>query len=88
MQKKKYKTILNEYRTDKKANEISGSDRKQECKWFTHMDQWHGSRASVHNNIPASATKSWTEDVILSTPTPSQTTIFVPPTQKKKKNTQ
>jgi len=57
--KKKYKTILSEYKTDKRANEISGSDRKQECKWFTEMDQWHSSRASVHNDIPASATKSW-----------------------------
>ena len=27
--KKKYKTILNEYKTDKRASEISGSDRKQ-----------------------------------------------------------
>ena len=69
--KKKYKIILNEYRTDKIANEISSSDRKQECKSFTQMDQWHGSRASVHNDIPASATESWTEDVISSTPTPS-----------------
>jgi hypothetical protein len=36
---KKYKTILNEYKIDKRANEISDSDRKQECKWFTEMDQ-------------------------------------------------
>ena len=86
--KKKYKTILNEYKTDKRANEISGSDRKQECKWFTEMDQWHGSRASVHNDIPASATESWTEDVIPSTPTMSQTTTSAPPTQEKKKKTQ
>ena len=85
---KKYKTILNEYRTDKRANEILGKDRKQECKWFTQMDQWYGSRASVHNDIPASATKSSTEDVIPSTPTPSQTTISAPPTQEKKKETQ
>ena len=32
--KKKYKNILAEYRNDKRANEISGSDRKQECRWF------------------------------------------------------
>jgi hypothetical protein len=85
---KKYKTILKEYRTDKRANEISGSDRKHECKWFTEMDQWHGSRASVHNEIPASATKSWTKDSISSTSIPSQTTISAPPTQEKKKKTQ
>ena len=86
--KKKYKTILSEYRTYKKENEISGSDRKQECKWFTEMDQWHRSRANVHNDIFASATKSWTENVIPSTPTLSQTTTSAPPTQEKKKKTQ
>ena len=53
--KKKYKTILNEYKTDKRANEILGSDRIHECKWFTEMNQCHGSKASVHNKIPASA---------------------------------
>ena len=37
--RKKYKTILNKYRTDKRANEISGNDRKQECKRFIEMDQ-------------------------------------------------
>ena len=37
--KKKYKTILNDYKIDKRANKISGSDRKQEYKWFTQMDQ-------------------------------------------------
>jgi hypothetical protein len=37
--KKKYKTILSENRTDKRVNKISGSDRKQECQWFTEMDQ-------------------------------------------------
>ena len=52
---KKYKTILNEYKTDKRANEILGSDRIHECKWFTEMNQCHGSKASVHNKIPASA---------------------------------
>ena len=44
------------------------------------MDQWHGSRASVHNDIPASVTESWTEDVIPSVPTPSQTITFAPST--------
>jgi hypothetical protein len=78
--KKKYKTILSEYIIDKIANKISGSDKKQECKWFTEMDQWHSSRANVHNDIFASATKSWTENVIPSTPTPSQTTTSAPPT--------
>ena len=52
------------------------------------MDQWHGSRMSVYNEIPTSATKSWTKDVILSTPTLSQTTTFAPPTQGNKKKTQ
>ena len=78
--KKKYKTTLNEYIIDKKANKISSSDRKQEYKWFTDMDQWHGSRASVHNEISTSATKYWTKYVIPSIPTPSQTTTFIPST--------
>jgi hypothetical protein len=30
--KKKYKAILKEYRNDKRANEISGTDRKQDCR--------------------------------------------------------
>jgi hypothetical protein len=85
---KKYKTILNEYIINKKTHKISSSDRKQECKWFTKMDQWHGSRANVHNDIHANATESWTEDVIPSTPTPSQITTFAPPTQEMNKKIQ
>ena len=53
--KKKYKNILAEYRNDKRANEISDSDCKQECKWFDEIDTWNSKRASVHNKIPASA---------------------------------
>jgi hypothetical protein len=52
------------------------------------MDQWHSSRASVHNDILASATESWRENIIPSTPTPSQTTTSAPPTQEKKMKTQ
>ena len=37
--KKKYKCILDDYRNDKRANEILGVDRHQECKWFTEMDE-------------------------------------------------
>jgi hypothetical protein len=36
--KKKYKAILKEYRNDKKVNEILGTYRKQDCKWFDEMD--------------------------------------------------
>jgi hypothetical protein len=36
--KKKYKAILKEYRNDKRTNEISGMDRKQDCRWFDKMD--------------------------------------------------
>ena len=52
------------------------------------MDLWHNSRVSVHNDIPISVTESWTEDIIPSTPIPSQTTTSAPPTQKKEKNIQ
>jgi hypothetical protein len=33
--KKKYKSILTDYRNDKKANEISGADKHKNCRWFT-----------------------------------------------------
>jgi hypothetical protein len=55
--KKKYKVILKEYRNDKRANEISGTDRKQDCRWFNEMDIWNNTCASVKNAIPTSATK-------------------------------
>ena len=55
------------------------------------MDQWHGSKASVQNHIPASATKFWPEDVIRCTPTPptqTTTTTSAPSIQDKKKKNQ
>lgn len=55
--KKKYKVIYTEYKNDKRANEISGSDRHQECKFFEHFDMWNSTRACVKNQIPASATE-------------------------------
>jgi hypothetical protein len=70
--KKKYKSILADYKNDKMANEVSDTYRHQECKWFTEMDEWHDNTASVRNQIPTSATESNFEDVIPSTP-PSQT---------------
>jgi hypothetical protein len=36
--RKKYKSILTDYRNDKRANEISGADKHQECRWFTEID--------------------------------------------------
>jgi hypothetical protein len=91
--KKKYKSIIADYRKDKMANEVSGADRHQECKWFTEMDEWHGNTASVHNQISASATESNFEDIIPST-FPSQTTTTTTPnstttsTQNNKTNKQ
>ena len=88
--KKKYKSILSDYKNDKMANEISGSDRHQECRWFTEMDEWHGSFVSVRNQISAGAKESTTEDVIPSTPSSQTTTATTPnstttSTQNKKK---
>ena len=37
--KKKYKSIIIDYRNDKRANEISGADKHQECRWFIEMDE-------------------------------------------------
>ena len=91
--KKKYKYIISDYRNDKRANKILGSDKHQECRWFIEMDEWHDNTTNVHNQIPASTTKSPLEDVIPSTP-PSQTTTATTPnsttisTQDKKKKTQ
>lgn len=80
---------MKEYKSDKRAMEVSGSDRMQECKRFQEMDEWQRSRASVRNYIPISATKLFAEDVIPSTPISYQTTLVTTPTssgsQHKKK---
>lgn len=60
--KKKYKIIWTEYKNDKRANEISGSDRHQDCKWFEQLDVWNSTRACVKNQIPASATEGESEN--------------------------
>ena len=91
--KKKYKTILTEYRNDKRANEISGTDRKQECRWFEEMDIWNSKRASVHNQIPASAMEGDDKFGTTSSPptTPESAEINpskAPNTQEKKKKSQ
>jgi 5-methylcytosine-specific restriction endonuclease McrBC GTP-binding regulatory subunit McrB len=52
--KKKYKTLLVEYKNDKRSNEISGHERR-ECQYYEQMDMWNGQRASVVNQMPASA---------------------------------
>ena len=88
--KKKYKNILTEYRNDKHANEISGSDHKQECRWFDEMDTWNNKCTSMYNQIPASAQE---RNEICSTP-PTTPEFFqpnpstTPSTQEKKKKTQ
>jgi hypothetical protein len=55
--KKKYKVIYTEYKNDKRANEISGLDRHQKCKWFDQLDILNSTCACVKNQIPASATE-------------------------------
>jgi hypothetical protein len=35
--KKKYKFIISDYKNDKRANEILGADRHQECRWSIEM---------------------------------------------------
>ena len=88
--KKNYKNILTDYKNDKRANEISGSDRKQKCRWFDEIDTWNSKCASAHNHTPASAQE---RDETCSTPTttpenfqPSPSTT--PSTREKKKKTQ
>ena len=60
--KKKYKIIYAEYKNDKRANEIFGSDRHQDCKWFDQLNVWNSTRACVKNQIPASVTKGEAEN--------------------------
>ena len=36
---KKYNYIKKKNKTDKMANEISRTDRKQECRWFNKMNE-------------------------------------------------
>jgi hypothetical protein len=55
--KKKYKIVYNEYKNDKRANEILGTDRHQECKWFDQLDVWSSSCACVKNQISTSTTE-------------------------------
>jgi hypothetical protein len=43
------------YRNDKKENEISGTDRKTDCRWLDEMVIWISTRTSVKNAILASA---------------------------------
>ena len=52
--KKKYKVLLIEYKNDKRSNEISGHERR-ECQYYEQMDMWNGQRASVINQMSASA---------------------------------
>jgi hypothetical protein len=65
--KKKYGGILTQYRNDKRHDEVSGNDRHEHSKWFEQMDLWNGTRASVSNQIPASAQES-----IQESPTPEK----------------
>jgi hypothetical protein len=53
--KKKYKIMYTEYKIDKRANEISGTDRHQECKWFDKVHVWNSTHACVKNHISTSA---------------------------------
>ena len=91
--KKKYKRILTEYRNEKRANEISGTDPKQECYRFDEMDIWNSTQASIHNQIPASVMEGDSTFGIPSTPPPIvESPKLHPPsapnTQEKKKKNQ
>lgn len=47
---------MKEYIIDKRANEVSGFDRKYEYKWVQEINKWHGSKANVQNQVPTNAT--------------------------------
>ena len=60
--KKKYKIIFIDYKIDKKAKEILGMDKHQECEWFDQLDAWIFTRACVKNHILASAMEAEDEN--------------------------
>lgn len=62
--KNKYEFLIKKYKIDKRANEVSRTDRIQEYKWYHKMDKWHDCMTIVHNHIVVSATNSWEQDFI------------------------
>jgi hypothetical protein len=86
--KNKYKVIYTEYKNDKRANEISGSDRHQECKWFDQLDVWNSTRACVKNQIPASAIEGEDDNDEDKSPSNLQDRNVIPKQEKKKKKLQ
>ena len=83
--KKKYKVIYIKCKNDKRANEISGSDRHQECKWFDQLDVWDSTCASVKNQIPTCATKGENESHEDKGSLELQELEVIPKQEKKKK---
>lgn len=81
---------MKEWMYDLRANKVSSSDWVQEYKWLQKIDEWHRSRANVQNQILASTTKSFIENIIPSTHISCQKTWICTPTscglQDKKKN--
>ena len=53
------KSIIKEYMTNKKANEILRINKKQECRSFHEIDEWNGNKVFVYNKISASAIELW-----------------------------
>ena len=78
--------IYTEYKNDKRANEISGSDRHQECKWFDQLDIWNSTCACLKNQIPASATEGEDDNDEDKSPSDLQNRNVIPKQEKKKKN--
>ena len=86
--KKKYKTIYAEYKNDKRANKIYGSDRHQDCKWFDQLDVWNSTCACVKNQIPTSVTEGKDENDEDKTSSDLQDRKVTPKQEKKKKKFQ
>ena len=49
--KKNYKVIYIKYKNNKRANEILGTDRYQECKFFDKLNIRNSTRACIKNHI-------------------------------------
>jgi hypothetical protein len=55
--KKKFNVLYKQYRLDKMANGVSGSDR-HECKFYDAFDQWWHQTGTVMKHVTASANGS------------------------------
>lgn len=60
--RKKWRSVIGEYKLDRAHNSVSGNDRRRTCKWYDVVDEYYHDRAAVTCVSHASSTTS-THDV-------------------------